>query len=207
MSAASANARPPARAISAAVCLAPLSSRSSAPPTARSSPSRSAIALAIPLAAPVTSTLRPTSPRKPGGTRAFYSQRGLKCAAMRRIPAFVLALFAVACSRPGPLDFSGPTADWPEYAGTKGGSHYSPLTQVTRANLGRLELAWSHHSGDFNPGSATEASTSFQVAPLVRNDTLYYCTPYISVFALDPETGAERWMFDPVLPSKSTGGA
>ena len=54
------------------------------------------------------------------------------------------ALLAAACSRPGPLDFSGPTADWPEYAGDKGGLHYSVLTQVTRANVGRLELAWSH---------------------------------------------------------------
>ncbi len=125
---------------------------------------------------------------------------------MRGTHVAVLALLAAACSRPGPLDFSGPTADWPEYAGTKGGSHYSPLTQVTRANVGRLELAWSHHSGDFNPGSATEASTSFQVTPLVTNDTLYYCTPYMRVFALDPETGAERWMFDPVLRSKNTGG-
>jgi hypothetical protein len=100
----------------------------------------------------------------------------------------------------------GPTADWPEYAGTKGGSHYSPLTQVTRTNVGQLTLAWSHRSGDFSPGSTAHASTAFQVTPLVVNDTLYYCTPYMRVFALDPETGAERWMFDPQLHSKNSGG-
>ena len=27
--------------------------------------------------------------------------------------------------------------------------------------------------------------------------TLYYSTPYNRVFALDPETGGERWSFDP----------
>jgi quinoprotein glucose dehydrogenase len=120
--------------------------------------------------------------------------------------AAAIALLAAACGRPAPLDFSGPTADWPEYAGDKGGLHYSPLTQVTRANVARLELVWSHHSGDFSAGSATSASTAFQVTPLVVNDTLYYCTPYMRVFALDPETGAERWSFDPVLKSKATGG-
>ncbi len=115
------------------------------------------------------------------------------------------ALLAAACT-PGPLDFSGPTADWPEYAGDKGGLHYSPLTQVTRANVGRLELAWSHRTGDFSPGTAESAPTSLQVTPLVVNDTLYYCTPHMRVFALDPETGAERWVFDPELRHKKPGG-
>src|SRR5262245_52913753 len=116
------------------------------------------------------------------------------------------ALLVAGCGPREPLDFSGPTADWPEYAGDKGGLHYSPLTQVTRANVGRLELVWSHHSGDFNTDWAKGATTSLQVTPLVVNDTLYYCTPYMRVFALDPETGTERWQFDPVLKHKNTGG-
>ena len=121
--------------------------------------------------------------------------------------AAAAALLAAACSRPGPLDFSGPTADWPEYAGDKGGLHYSVLTQVTRANVGRLELAWSHRSGDFSAGSAESASTTFQVTPLVVNDTLYYCTPYMRVFALDPETGAERWMLRSGAAQQATAAA
>src|SRR4030095_8085542 len=126
------------------------------------------------LAAPVTSTLRPTSPMKPGGTRAFYSDRGLKCRAMQ-LPragrlAAARALVAAACGGSGPLDFSGPTSDWPEYAGDKGGLHYSKLTQVTRSNVSRLELAWSHRSGDFSAGGAENAPTTFQVTPLVVND-------------------------------------
>ena len=111
----------------------------------------------------------------------------------------LLRVLAAACGGPAPLDFTGPTADWREYAGDKGGLHYSPLTQVTPANVGQLELAWSHHSGDFSAGSAESAPTTFQVTPLVVNDMLYYCTPYMRVFALDPETGAERWSFDPEL--------
>jgi quinoprotein glucose dehydrogenase len=105
------------------------------------------------------------------------------------------------CGRgPAPaIDYSGPTAIWPEYAGSEEGLHYSPLTQITRENVGQLELAWTHRSGDFFHGSAERAATSFQATPLVVNDLLYYCTPHMRVFALDPETGAERWRFDPVL--------
>ena len=39
--------------------------------------------------------------------------------------------------------------------------------------------------------------SSFQATPIVVEDTLYYCTPFNRVFALDPQTGAEIWMFDP----------
>ena len=130
---------------------------------------------------------------------------------MRRLSAGGLALLlaALACGSPssGPIDYAGPTAEWPEYAGTKGGQHFSPLTQITPGNVDRLELAWTHRSGDFSRGGPGLASTNFQATPLVANDTLYYCTPYMRVFALDPETGAERWSFDPELLHRGAGGA
>ena len=44
------------------------------------------------------------------------------------------------------------------------------------------------------------------MTPVVANGTLYYCTPFMRVFALDPETGAERWSFDPRLRGRGVGG-
>ena len=120
--------------------------------------------------------------------------------------ATAAALAVAACTGPEPLDLSGPTADWPAYAGDDGGLHHSPLTQITPANVGRLELVWSHRSGDAFPGSAERAPTAHQATPLVVHDTLYYCTPYMRAFALDPETGAERWRFDPGLRGVGVGG-
>ena len=32
---------------------------------------------------------------------------------------------------------------------------------------------------------------------MLHDGTLYLCTPFNRVFALDAETGAERWVFDP----------
>ena len=56
--------------------------------------------------------------------------------------------------RRAPVDDSGPVADWPDYGGDAGGLRYSPLTQITRENVGELEVAWEHHSGDVSDGIA-----------------------------------------------------
>ena len=95
------------------------------------------------------------------------------------------------------IDYSGPVADWPHWGGDRGASHFSPLDQITPENVGALEVAWTHRSGDYYDGSGSSKMTSLQVTPLVVNDLLYYCTPFMRVFALDPETGEERWSFDP----------
>jgi quinoprotein glucose dehydrogenase len=121
-----------------------------------------------------------------------------------RVLASLCALGALACGR-APIDYSGPVSDWKTYSGPAG-LHFSPLTQITPQNVRRLELAWSHHSGDIQLGDGGLAPTNFQVTPLVANDTLYYCTGLMRVFALDPETGAERWSFDPKLRARQTGG-
>lgn len=125
---------------------------------------------------------------------------------MKRIAGMAALGLALACSGPPELDHSGPIAGWPEWGGDKGGMHYSPLTQVNAGNVHQLELVWEHHSGDFNAASAEKMPTGLQVTPIVVNETLYYCTPYMRVFALDPETGEERWTFDPRLRAAGVGG-
>ena len=100
------------------------------------------------------------------------------------------------------------SVEWPAYGGAPGGGHYTPATQITRDNVAELKLAWSHRSGDYVAGrsdlskeiteaSVTQRPTSFMVTPIMVDDTLYYCTPFNRVFALDPGTGTEKWVFDP----------
>jgi quinoprotein glucose dehydrogenase len=119
-----------------------------------------------------------------------------------RLPTHAIVVVALAlpflgCG-PAPLDHSGPIAGWPEYGGTKGGLRYSPLTQITADNVGDLELAWTHRNGDFSDGSDGTTRTSFNATPILAGDALYFCTAFNRVFAVDAETGAERWVFDPV---------
>jgi len=47
-----------------------------------------------------------------------------------------------------------------------------------------------------DPGRRNHA---FQATPILLGATLYLCTPRSRVVALDAETGAERWVFDPEI--------
>jgi quinoprotein glucose dehydrogenase len=121
---------------------------------------------------------------------------------MRRRRRDVLALLAAcaalgACERRETVDFGGPSAEWREYAGDKGGLHWSPLSQITRENVGALELAWEYRHGDRSDGSDGTTRTSFNATPIVVGDALYLCTGYNRVIALDAASGRERWAFDP----------
>ncbi|NND37314.1 MAG: PQQ-binding-like beta-propeller repeat protein, partial [Gammaproteobacteria bacterium] len=94
--------------------------------------------------------------------------------------------------------------EWPSFGRDPGGSQFSPLDQVDRSNVERLDVAWTHRSGDVREGAGF-AGTSLPVTPIYTNDTLYYCTPLNRVFALDGATGAEKWVFDPDAPQPDTG--
>ena len=101
------------------------------------------------------------------------------------------------CDSGAPIDYSGPVSGWPVYAADIGGSRYSPLTQITPENVADLEVAWTYHHGDVLDGSKSLAPSTFQNTPILFGDLLYLCTPFNRVIALDPETGTERWSFDP----------
>ncbi|MFI5316884.1 MAG: pyrroloquinoline quinone-dependent dehydrogenase [Myxococcota bacterium] len=120
---------------------------------------------------------------------------GRGAVALLALTAGVLAL--AACKPRAPLDFSGPVSDWPEYGRDKGGLRFSPLTQVTPANVGDLRVAWVYHHGDISDGSDGTSRTSFNATPIVVDDALYFCTGLNRVIALEPETGRELWTFDP----------
>jgi len=76
---------------------------------------------------------------------------------------------------------------------------YSSLTQITRANVERLAVAWTYHTGDISDGSRGMQRGGFEATPLVVDGTLYLTTGFNRVIALDPETGRERWTYDPLV--------
>jgi quinoprotein glucose dehydrogenase len=115
-----------------------------------------------------------------------------------RAALLAIALAALACRPAVQVPTGGPVAGWPEYGGNPGGTRHSPLTQITPENVSALEVAWTHHSGDIEDGShGMGMRSSYQVTPILVGDTLYFCTPFNRVIALDAETGAERWSYDP----------
>ncbi|MFO1323934.1 MAG: pyrroloquinoline quinone-dependent dehydrogenase [Burkholderiales bacterium] len=103
---------------------------------------------------------------------------------------------------------------WPSYGGDAGGTRHSRAAQITPANVGRLAVAWEYRTGDVSDGRGAVSATSFQATPILFDDTLYLCSPFNRVIALDPRTGRARWTFDPKVEirkdnatRKTDGGA
>src|SRR5579864_1878699 len=87
--------------------------------------------------------------------------------------------------------------EWPVYAHDDGGSHFSPLAQIDRTNVQRLTVAWTYRTGALEPQSDYDKKATFEDTPLLVDGSLYVSTPFNHVIALDPQTGAKRWEFDP----------
>jgi len=114
--------------------------------------------------------------------------------AVAGMPGFLLAATLLTAA---------PALAWEYWGGDRGGMRFSPLDQVTPANVGRLVRAWEFHTGDL----ATRAPdimkrTKFEATPLFVEDSLIVCTPFNEVIALDPGSGAQKWRYDPKI---STG--
>ena len=89
--------------------------------------------------------------------------------------------------------------DWAYYGHDPGGMRYSPLTQINRENVAKLKVAWTYHTGDISDGKERPKRSGFETTPILVDGTLYLTTPFNRVIALDPETGKERWSYDPML--------
>jgi quinoprotein glucose dehydrogenase len=87
--------------------------------------------------------------------------------------------------------------DWPAYGRDAGGTRYSPLKQITRENVSKLKIAWTYHTGALKPETRLNEKAAFEATPILIDGALYLSTPFDQVIALNPETGAERWRFDP----------
>jgi quinoprotein glucose dehydrogenase len=91
--------------------------------------------------------------------------------------------------------------DWPAYGHDPGGMRFSRLSQITRENVSRLKVAWTAHTGDVSdtvsPGGQDRKRSAFENTPILVDGALFVTTPFNRVLALEPETGAERWAYDP----------
>jgi quinoprotein glucose dehydrogenase len=118
-----------------------------------------------------------------------------------RVVALASLLLVAAVGTP--LSAAEPTrggiANWPYYGGDAGGSRYSPLTQIDKSNVAELKVAWEYHTGDISDGSDNRRKSEFETTPIVADGTMYLSTPFNRVIALDPETGREKWSFDPKI--------
>jgi quinoprotein glucose dehydrogenase len=78
---------------------------------------------------------------------------------------------------------------------------YSPLEQINKDNVSKLQVAWTYDSHD------AFKSSEMQSNPIVVDGVLYATTPTMKVVAIDAATGTEVWKFDPSGGSTSTARA
>ncbi|RAK60286.1 pyrroloquinoline quinone-dependent dehydrogenase [Phenylobacterium hankyongense] len=137
-------------------------------------------------------------------------------ASLRRRLAVGAAALAMASGLAGAaLAASAGTAngEWPEHGGDADFHRYSPLTQINKANVGKLAIAWRRAAltdelKAEEPG--LRAGANFQSTPLMVGGRLFAQNAMGLVDAFDPATGKtlwrqERFPGDPVRGASGRG--
>jgi quinoprotein glucose dehydrogenase len=149
------------------------------------------------------------APRNRGATASLPRARRALLAALG-----LCALLAAAAGLRDPHDLRGrlqgpvaaealkgvadvPSGEWHAYGRTGFGQRYSPLAQITGANVDRLQLAWEFRTGDRRGREGDPEETTYEVTPLKIGSRLFLCTPHQSVIALDAQTGQQLWRYEP----------
>ena len=88
------------------------------------------------------------------------------------------------------------TGEWNHYGATKKGTRFAATDQINLENVDQLERAWEIRTGV--PGA-------FKGTPIQVGDGLYLCTGQNIILSLDPDTGEERWRFNPEIDTPRIG--
>jgi len=89
---------------------------------------------------------------------------------------------------------AGRSQDWQHYGGNPEASRYSPLSQITAANVSNLTVAWAHHSAPEN----SRYRGSVECTPVVADGLMYVVGAELGVQALNAATGKLLWSFAPI---------
>lgn len=111
---------------------------------------------------------------------------------MKNLMVMMAATVLVAACSGGAPTASAPIqkndVEWPLHGLNAQEQRYSTLDQINRETVNRLGLAWSF---DLYTKRGVEAT------PIMVDRTLYVSGSWSMVYALDAQTGALKWFFDP----------
>jgi quinoprotein glucose dehydrogenase len=111
---------------------------------------------------------------------------------LQKMLVLILASIAMPIAMAAPVPDSG----WSAYGGDAGGTRYSPLTQITPANVSRLKVAWTFRTGELGQGVKDWSRSAFEATPILYDGTLYLTTSSTDVVAVNAVTGRLRWRHD-----------
>lgn len=87
------------------------------------------------------------------------------------------------------LDARQSGSNWVTYGRDYWNQRWSPLTQISTANVGTLHMAWMYQTGISRLGS-------FETSPIVVDGVMYLTTPYNTAMAVNARTGKEIWRYE-----------
>lgn len=117
---------------------------------------------------------------------------------------FVAALcMAAAYHLSGAPGSRSQESGWPCYGHDAGGMRFSPLTQINRADVKELKIAWVLHTGDVSNGEHGRRKSEFEATPIEIGGKLYVSTAFNRVLALDASTGRLLWSYNPRINLRS----
>jgi quinoprotein glucose dehydrogenase len=99
----------------------------------------------------------------------------------------IVVVLAYLAAVPAAQEVSRAGANWFSYGGDPGGTRYSSLRQITKANVSGLKEVWRFE---------TPEGGRLQTTPLIVDGVMYVVTPRQKVVALDAATGVQKWTFD-----------
>jgi quinoprotein glucose dehydrogenase len=82
-------------------------------------------------------------------------------------------------------DTRAPHTTWKDFGGGPDSSRYVDFTQITKANVAQMQVAWSYTTSD---------QEAYQFNPLIVDDTMYVLAKRNSLVALNAITGEEKWI-------------
>lgn len=110
---------------------------------------------------------------------------------MRRLLALMVSFAGI-----GTVAAATHDSGWSAYGGDAGGTRYSPLTEITPANVGELRVAWTFRTGELGQGVKDWTRSAFEATPILYDGTLYLTTSSTDVIAVNAVDGTLRWRHD-----------
>ncbi len=114
------------------------------------------------------------------------------------LTVLVFSVFIPAQAYAAPLGIT--EKDWEHTNGGSWAGNYSPQTQISKNNVGSLEVKWIFPVGQKALGQRGIQGTGLiegaNTPPLVKNGKVYIQTNWLRVYALDADTGKQIWSYD-----------
>ena len=154
--------------------------------------------------------------RRGGDMMAGFSAADVSDAQVAAIERYLKGLSSAAAAKPQSATVqpgaqtARPMVEWPYVGMDKNNSRYSALADINAATVSQLAVAWRWRAEEKPMPEYKVTPGNMQATPLMIDNVVYMSTNYNRVAALDAETGAVKWVYDPKAyelgPSLLAGG-